>query len=396
MDARTALKKEVLAPMNKRNGQAAARRFLAILTAAATLIGSWVYAAGAEGDLSLSKICTGLLRLQLASWDAPTRAPHLSAVTALVIHDSALLLSNPPADNGAEQGEEANEAREGTVIDPEEVNTPAPTPTQISDNGVAAKTILPANPAGYLVWKNVYVTDTSGYAPDLNALMETRPAAVFTDEMPQILILHTHGTEAYTTPADGKHAATDGRSTDTERNVVRVGDEMAEVFEEAGISVLHDRTLYDAAGYSDAYDRAEKAIQAYLQKYPSIHFVLDVHRDAIEDSEGNIYKVISQVDGENAAQLSIVVGSDGGGLSHDNWRENLKLALLIQQAVAEQYPTLMRPMYLRASRYNEHTTTGSLLVEVGAAGNSLDEALLAGRLFAGEMVEVLQTLKPTA
>ena len=382
--------------MNKRNGQAAARRFLAILAAAATLLGSWVYAAGAEGELSLSKLCTHLIRLQLASWDAPARGAHPGAVTALVIHDSALLLSNPPAGGAAEQDTERGETDEGTVIDPAEADTPAPVRPDVPDNGVAAKTILPANPAGYLVWKNVYVTDTSGYAPDLNALMETRPAAVFTDEMPQILILHTHGTEAYTTPADGKHAATDGRSTDTERNVVRVGDEMAEVFEEAGISVLHDRTLYDAAGYSDAYDRAEKAIQAYLQKYPSIHFVLDVHRDAIEDSEGNIYKVISPVDGENAAQLSIVVGSDGGGLSHDNWRENLKLALLIQQAVAEQYPTLMRPMYLRASRYNEHATTGSLLVEVGAAGNSLDEALLAGRLFAGEMVEVLQTLKPTA
>lgn len=396
MDARTALKKEVLAPMNKRNGQAAARRALAILVAAATLLGSWVYAAKVNGGLSLSQFCTNLIRLQLASWDAPARGTRPGAITALVIHDSALLLSNPPADGAAEQETENGETDEGTVIDPAEADTPAPVSPDVSDNGVAAKTILPANPAGYLVWKNVYVTDTSGYAPDLNALMETRPAAVFTDEMPQILILHTHGTEAYTTPADGKHAATDGRSTDTERNVVRVGDEMAEVFEEAGISVLHDRTLYDAAGYSDAYHRAEQAIAAYLQKYPSIHFVLDVHRDAIEDSEGNIYKVISQVDGKNAAQLSIVVGSDGGGLSHDNWRENLKLALLIQQAIAEQYPTLMRPMYLRASRYNEHATTGSLLVEVGSAGNSLDEALLAGRLFAEEMVEVLQTLKPTA
>ena len=157
--------------------------------------------------------------------------------------------------------------------------------------------------------------------------------------------------------------------------------------------MLHDRTLYDAAGYNDAYDRAETSIQAYLEKYPSIHFVLDIHRDAIEDSDGNTYKVISDVNGKNAAQLSIVGGSDGSGLPHGHWQENLKLAVLLQQNLLEDDPTLMRPMYLRNSRYNEHATTGSLLVEVGAAGNSLDEALYAARLFAENMVEVLQTLR---
>ena len=176
--------------------------------------------------------------------------------------------------------------------------------------------------------------------------------------------------------------------------VVRVGDEIAEVFEEAGISVLHDRTLYDAAGYNDAYDRAETSIQAYLEKYPSIHFVLDIHRDAIEDSQGNQYKVVSAIEGEGtAAQLTLVMGSDGSCLPHGHWQENLKLAVLLQQNLLEDYPTLMRPMYLRNSRYNEHATTGSLLVEVGAAGNSLDEALYAARLFAENMVEVLQTLR---
>ena len=103
--------------------------------------------------------------------------------------------------------------------------------------------------------------------------------------------------------------------------------------------------------------------------------------------------MISDVNGKNAAQLSIVVGSDGSGLPHGHWQENLKLAVLLQQNLLEDYPTLMRPMYLRNSRYNEHATTGSLLVEVGAAGNSLDEALYAARLFAENMVEVLQTLR---
>jgi stage II sporulation protein P len=166
---------------------------------------------------------------------------------------------------------------------------------------------------------------------------------------------------------------------------------MAEVFGQAGISVLHDRTLYDYPSYTGAYDRSLAAIQSYLAQYPSIRFILDVHRDAIEDGAGNQYKVVSDIDGVGAAaQLSIVVGSDGSGLNHPNWLENLRLAVAIQEETLDKYPTLMRPVLLRNSRYNQHATTGSLLVEVGAAGNSPEEAALAGRLFAERMVEALE------
>ena len=377
--------------MNKRKGQAA-RRTLAMLTAAATLLGSWLYAAGEAGALTPAKLCTEVLRIQLASWDAPIRGAQPDLATALVLHNSTLLRSNPPAAGQTAAAEEESETQEGTVLGSEEAGAAdAEQAAAPEDNGVAAKTIHPAPSAGYLAWKDVLITNTSGYTPDLAALMQSPPQAALSSELPQVLILHTHGTEAYTSPADGKHPATDGRSEDAERNVVRVGDEIALALEERGISVLHDRTMYDQRGYSDAYRRAERSIAAYLKKYPSIHFVLDIHRDAIEDSSGKVYKVISPVKGKNAAQMSIVVGSDGGGLPHEHWQENLKLALLVQQHLTEQYPTLMRPMYLRASRYNEHATTGSLLVEVGAAGNSLDEALFSARLFADGFADVIQT-----
>ena len=217
-------------------------------------------------------------------------------------------------------------------------------------------------------------------------------AAELTPEEPQVLILHTHGSEAYTPAADTDVVwSGDHRTTDSRYNVVKVGDEMAEVFGEAGISVLHDRTLYDYPSYTGAYDRSLAAIQSYLAQYPSIRFILDVHRDAIEDAQGNEYKVVSEIDGTGtSAQLTLVVGSDGSGLTHPNWMENLKLAVAIQQNALTMYPSLMRPILLRNSRYNQHATTGSLLVEVGAAGNSPEEAALAGRLFAERMVEVLE------
>ena len=259
------------------------------------------------------------------------------------------------------------------------------------DNGIRARTLIPKSPDGYTVCGRVYISSSRKQPLNVEELRDTFDAEL-TGDAPQILILHSHGSEAYT-PAPGTQLVWwgDSRTTDFRYSVVRVGDEMASVFEDAGISVLHDRTLYDYPDYSGSYDRSLSAIESYLAQYPSIHFILDVHRDYIADSAGNPYKVISEIDGVGtAAQLTLVMGSDGSGLSHPRWMENLKLAVAIQEQILSDYPTLMRPMLLRKSRYNQHATTGSLLVEVGAAGNSPEEALLSARLFAGEMTQVLQ------
>ena len=289
-----------------------------------------------------------------------------------------------PSDNEAPTNETAPQA---PIPLQEAVQEPIP---QV-DNGVRARTLVPKSADGYAVCGRVYISSSRKAPLNVEALRDTFDAEL-TGEAPQILILHSHGSEAYT-PAPGAQLVWwgDSRTTDFRYSVVKVGDEMASVFESAGISVLHDRTLYDYPDYSGSYDRSLAAIESYLAQYPSIHFILDVHRDYIADSAGNPYKVISEIEGKGtAAQLTLVMGSDGSGLSHPRWMENLKLAVAIQEQILSKYPTLMRPMLLRKSRYNQHATTGSLLVEVGAAGNSPEEALLSARLFAEEMTEVLQ------
>ncbi|MEA4813934.1 MAG: stage II sporulation protein P [Oscillospiraceae bacterium] len=291
----------------------------------------------------------------------------------------------------AAQMSESEEEEEGTTIVDGADESPEGGVGTASDedNGVAARTLLPTSSSGYTVWKDVYIYNTTDYTIDMDSLMSSSRKATLSDDAPQVLIMHTHGSEAYTMPAGQEYEASgDCRTTDTEYNVVRVGDEMADAFENAGISVLHDRTLYDYPSYDGSYDRSMESIQRYLKKYPSIHFIIDVHRDAVSDSEGTVYKVVSEIDGKNAAQVSIIVGTDGSGLEHPDWRENLKLAAELQQDVCGKYPTLMRPMYVRNSRYNQNATTGSILVEVGAAGNSLDEALYSARLFAECAAEV--------
>lgn len=348
-------------------------------------------AAGAAAALRAS-VPLGALRWELG--DLWTR-DQLSPAAALAISQAPLLLSARA--EVAELWERAEPAPSAAGGEESEEGAPAPveeTPLDVSpaaeDNGVPARTLVPNDPSGYTVFGRAYISNSTEHELSLPALGEPF-AALLTDEEPQILILHTHGSEAYT-PPPGTEVVWSGdyRTTDTRYNVVKVGDEMAAVFGEAGISVLHDRTLYDYPSYSGAYDRALSAIQSYLAQYPSIRFILDVHRDAIEDGQGNQYKVVSPIEGAGvSAQMTLVVGSDGSGLTHPDWMENLRLAVAIQQDVLTEYPTLMRPVLLRNSRYNQHATTGSLLVEVGAAGNAPEEAALAGRLFAERMAEVL-------
>lgn len=365
--------------------------YLVAATAASPSARSALETVGRQGELAL-----GLLRAQLGDM---RREDALPASVALAIGQSPVLLSGREAVlrlRGTEEPDDSQPAQPAPESPPQSA-APLPeepaqpeTPLVFADNGVAARTLVPSSPEGYVVSGAVYVNNRTDYELDASILDGTFAAALSEEDGPQVLIVHTHGSEAYTMPPGQEYEPSgESRTTDVSCNVVRVGDELARTLEEAGLSVLHDPTLHDYPEYSGAYGRSLEAVNAYLEQYPTISFVLDVHRDAISDGDGVPYKVVSGVAGLNAAQMSFVIGTDGGGLEHPGWRENLKLAAAIQQRLAEDYPTLMRPITLRNSRYNQHTTPGSLLVEMGAAGNSLDEALLSARLLGRAMAEVV-------
>ena len=377
--------------------RSAPRRLGAAGLAACTL---WGVAVMAGSDTAASAVSAlrreASVPLSALRWELGDLGPDdgLSAAAVLTIAESPLLFSARETVAGllsSELPDTPLQPVEQTPVEEEPLD-PEPVPVEAApENGVPAKTLVPTGEAGYTVAGRVYISNSTDHELEIQKLSEPFDAGL-TDEEPQILILHTHGSESYTpVPGTEIEYSGDHRTTDNQYNVVAVGDAMARVFGEMGISVLHDRTLYDYPSYSGAYDRSLAAIDSYLAQYPSIHFVLDVHRDAIEDAEGNEYKVVSPVEGAgNAAQITLVVGSDGSGLEHPRWMENLKLAAALQQHVSQTYPTLMRPILLRNSRYNQHATTGSLLLEMGAAGNSPEEAALAGELFASQMAELLQ------
>ena len=233
---------------------------------------------------------------------------------------------------------------------------------------IVGRTLTPVSGDGYDSAQGVYIENRPGLDLDVAALASADLSLELPEEGPQVLIMHTHGSEAYTPDGTDTYVPTgECRTLDTAKNVVRVGDEIARVLTEMGLTVVHDTQLYDYPEYNGAYDRSLAAVEAWLEQYPSIRVVLDVHRDALVGEDGTIYKPITTVGGEQAAQVMLVMGSNAL-YDHPGWQENLSLAVKIQKEMNTLWPTLARPIGLRENRYNQQTTTGSLLVEVGAHG----------------------------
>ncbi len=229
----------------------------------------------------------------------------------------------------------------------------------------------------------ILLNNQTTYSIDINEMLNAPLGIDMSQAGPKILILHTHATEAFSPDGAETYAVgTSDRSQDTTQNVVRVGAEMAQVFQENGIEVLHDKKLHDYPSYNGSYENSLATAQWYTNRYPSIQMVLDVHRDAIVYDDGTKAKVVTEINGKRASQVMLVVGTDYSGLTHPNWRKNMQLAVQLQRYTVQKYPYLMRSVNLRKERFNGHTTNGSMILEIGTSGNSLEESVYSGRLMA--------------
>lgn len=235
----------------------------------------------------------------------------------------------------------------------------------------------------------ITIAGQCSYTVDKQALLLQPSRLDFSGEGPKILIVHTHASEAYT-PSDGlSYLASDTlRTEDASRSVIRLGSEIADILNDAGIETIHDTTLNDYPSYDGAYARMQTIIESYLAQYPSIQMVIDVHRDAFEDADGNPAALTIDIDGEECAKLMLVVGTDEGGLYHPDWQENLANALKLQALLNRSAPGLCRNLDLRTERFNQHETPGSILCEFGASGNTLTQALSSARIFAQTLVQL--------
>ena len=210
---------------------------------------------------------------------------------------------------------------------------------------------------------------------------------------PQILIYHTHATESYVPTADMAYDSSYAyRSTDNSRNMTAVGKVMADTLNNLGYNTIQDVTLHDYPSYNGSYDLSKATVENYLKKYPSIKIVLDIHRDAVERN-GRLINPVATINGTKYAQIMIISGRDNGYMNMPNYLENLKFATNLQNQLGKSRPGLARPVLFDYRNYNQQLTTGSLLVEIGTHGSTLQQAKNSAAAFAGALAQLLDGMQ---
>jgi len=242
----------------------------------------------------------------------------------------------------------------------------------VKERAVQASTVADYNTA-----RGIEVKNSTDYSLDINKLINEELLFKVSKTKPSVLIVHTHTSEAYLPVETSDFVQSDPNRTQNQKyNVVRVGEEFKNALESKGIIAIHDKTVHDYPSYNGSYINTLKTIEKQLEKNPSIKIVVDIHRDAVE-ADGTVYKFSTEIENKRCAQVMIVTGSDANGIENPNWRENLKFALKFQRRMNLLYSGLTRPLSLVRERYNTHATTGSIILEVGTTGNTLEEAVNA-------------------
>ncbi|MBE6885002.1 MAG: hypothetical protein E7487_10390 [Ruminococcaceae bacterium] len=212
----------------------------------------------------------------------------------------------------------------------------------------------------------------------------------FSEEQPLVLIVHTHATESYERYNTGIYDKSyTFRSTDNTENMVAVGEVLAETLEGKGIPVVQAAVQHDNPSYNGSYNRSAETVRKYLEMYPSIRFVLDVHRDAIEPEKGRIIKAVAEIEGKTAAQVMIISGCDDGTMNMPNYFDNLRFAAALQDKMEGMFPGLTRPVFFCYRKYNMDLSKGALLIEVGSHGNTLSEAKYSAELIGRALAALL-------
>lgn len=188
---------------------------------------------------------------------------------------------------------------------------------------------------------------------------------------PQILIYHTHSQEGYKDSIPG----------DAATSVVGVGDYLTKLLTERyGFSVIHHKGEYDVGDRDHAYSKAAPALEQVLAENPSIEVVIDLHRDGVREDT----RLVTEINGVEMAQVMFFNGlsrttkmGDIDYLYNPYITDNLAISFQMQLKAAEYYPDFTRRIYLKGYRYNMHYCPKSLLIEVGAQTNTVQEAMNA-------------------
>ncbi len=237
-----------------------------------------------------------------------------------------------------------------------------------------------------------YIQNETVYRPDATALLSLDVSCKGQGTGPLVLILHTHTSESYLPAGTDYLTSAPGDVTytqDPEQNVLAVGKALCESLNQNGISAVHCTVFHDDPTLAGSYDRSAATVQSYLLAYPTIEYVIDLHRDAVMTAEGELVRA-AVGEGEAAvAQVMAVVGSDGNGTEHPDWQTNLALALQLREKLNANEQNVSRPVSLKNASFHQELSAHAILLEIGTAGNSVEEAKRAAVLVGEALAELI-------
>lgn len=248
----------------------------------------------------------------------------------------------------------------------------------------------PSEGGVYIAYENAMIKNCTKHSSDkIKKMLETKHNLSLSTENSAVLIYHTHATEGYENSDTGFFdTSKTWRSTDPDKNMIAVGDVITAVLSEKGIFTIHDGTMHDDPSYKGSYQRSAVTISNHLEENPDIKVCLDIHRDAIEPSSSEIMKPTALINGKKAAQIMIIAGCDDGSMNMPDYWENLRFAAAIASKLEELYPGICRPILFDYRKYNMDLSPGLLLIEIGATGNTLEEAKYSAELLGNALAEL--------
>lgn len=315
------------------------------------------------------------------------------AAAAFVMPEAGVRNSRSIIDEASPDNEKTEPHIFNTIASEDEAAHPSE-PVDLHEDEVHFPVITSQYGESGVSCSNFYIKDTVGEGTDFDSLLKLPLGfEIENTEEPQVLIFHTHTTESYLEYDEGYyHESFYPRTQDSSKNMVSVGEQLAESLRKQGIGVVHATEVHDYPEYTGAYDRSWETITNYMKKYPSIKVVLDIHRDSIAGDSGSKIKPTFEVDGKKAAQIMIMAGYDPlNEMGFTDWEYNLRFALKLQNYAEEMYPGMTRPLYFGYFAYNMPISRGSLLIEVGTDVNTVYEAQYTGKLLGNVLAKVLQS-----
>ena len=202
-------------------------------------------------------------------------------------------------------------------------------------------------------------------------------------EEPTIYIYNTHQTEEY--------KATFFAEYNVQPNVMMANYILKEELEKRGYQVVVEENSVAALrtslglNYAGSYQVTKQFMEQAKQKYPSLKYFIDLHRDSISYD-----KTTLQANDTSYAKILFIVG-----LENPNYQENLDFTTKIADGLNQKIDGLSKGIYKKEGAgvngvYNQDFSNRTILVELGGMDNTIDEVYRTTLLLGEVLDEVIQ------